>query len=91
MIEERLTALISRALAAAASELGLTGDLPEVELSKPRQKEHGDFATNVCARGRPPRRTAPAGGGRGHRPAPAGGRLRRPRPRSRVPASSTSA
>jgi arginyl-tRNA synthetase len=48
MIEERLTALISRALAAAASELGLTGDLPEVELSKPRQKEHGDFATNVA-------------------------------------------
>ena len=48
MIEERLIALISRALAAAASELGLTGDLPEVELSKPRQKEHGDFATNVA-------------------------------------------
>jgi arginyl-tRNA synthetase len=48
MIEERLIALVTEALTAAARELGLTGDLPEVELSKPRQKEHGDFATNVA-------------------------------------------
>ena len=47
MIEERLIALLTEALTAAARELGLSGDLPEVELSKPRQKEHGDFATNV--------------------------------------------
>jgi arginyl-tRNA synthetase len=48
MIEERLIALFTQALAAAASELGLTGGPPEVELSKPRQKEHGDFSTNVA-------------------------------------------
>ena len=48
MIEERLIALVSRAVAAAAAELGLTGEPPEVELSKPRQKEHGDFSTNVA-------------------------------------------
>ena len=48
MIDERLIALLTEALTAAARELGLSGDLPEVELSKPRQKEHGDFATNVA-------------------------------------------
>ena len=48
MIEERLIALVSRAVAAAAAELGLTGEPPRVELSKPRQKEHGDFSTNVA-------------------------------------------
>ena len=48
MIEERLIALVTEALAAAAGELGLRDDLPEVELSKPRQREHGDFATNVA-------------------------------------------
>ena len=48
MIEEPLIALITQALAATARELGLAGDLPEVELSKPRQKEHGDFSTNVA-------------------------------------------
>ena len=48
MIEERLIALVTEALAEAARELGLEGDLPEVELTKPRQKEHGDFATNVA-------------------------------------------
>ena len=60
MIEKRLTALISEALAAAAPELGLAGDLPEVELSKPRQKELGDLSTNVAlvvaARVEPPAR-----------------------------------
>src|SRR5512132_2861988 len=48
MIEERLIALVTDALAAAAGELGQSGDRPEVELSKPRQKEHGDFSTNVA-------------------------------------------
>ncbi|MGA9162404.1 MAG: arginine--tRNA ligase [Actinomycetota bacterium] len=47
MIEQRLIALVTEALGEVARELGLTGDLPEVELTKPRQKEHGDFATNV--------------------------------------------
>ena len=48
MIEERLIALVTEALAAVGRELGLAGDLPEVELTRPRQKEHGDFATNVA-------------------------------------------
>jgi len=63
MIERRLIALVAEALAAAASELGLSGDLPKIEPSKPRQKEHGDFSTNVAlvvaARvNRPPREVA---------------------------------
>jgi len=48
MIEDRLIALVTVALTAAARELGLSGDPPEVELSKPRQKEHGDFSTNAA-------------------------------------------
>jgi arginyl-tRNA synthetase len=48
MIRVRLSELIRAALVAAGDELGLAGDPPEVELSKPRQKEHGDFATNVA-------------------------------------------
>ena len=36
MIEERLIALVTEALAEAARELGLEGDLPGVELTKPR-------------------------------------------------------
>jgi arginyl-tRNA synthetase len=63
MIQDRLSELIHAALLAAGDELGLTGDPPEVELSKPRQKEHGDFATNVALVlakrvGRPPREVA---------------------------------
>ena len=48
MIEDRLIALIEEAVGKVAPELGLSGDLPPVELSKPRQKTHGDFATNVA-------------------------------------------
>jgi arginyl-tRNA synthetase len=48
MIEERLTGLISEAVAAVAGDLGLPDAPPEIELSKPKQKEHGDFATNVA-------------------------------------------
>lgn len=48
MIEERLIELLRDALVASAGELGLAGPLPEIELTKPRQKEHGDFATNVA-------------------------------------------
>ncbi|MGZ4109766.1 MAG: arginine--tRNA ligase [Actinomycetota bacterium] len=65
MIEEALRALLREALAAAAPGLGIDGDLPEPELLTPRQKGHGDFATNVAlaiaARaGRSPRDVAQA-------------------------------
>jgi arginyl-tRNA synthetase len=65
MIRVRLSELIRAALVAAGDELGLAGDPPEVELSKPRQKEHGDFATNVALVlakrvGKPPREVAEA-------------------------------
>ncbi|HEX5950152.1 MAG TPA: arginine--tRNA ligase [Actinomycetota bacterium] len=63
MIEERLIALVRMALAASAGELGLEGDPPPVELSTPKKKEHGDFATNAALAlagrvDRPPREVA---------------------------------
>ena len=63
MIEDELQAWFRSGLEAAASELGLDGELPEPEVMEPRQKEHGDFATNVAMRsakaiGRPPRELA---------------------------------
>ncbi len=63
MIEERLVSLVREALLSIDAELGLDGDIPEIELSKPKQKEHGDFATNVALvlasrTGRPPREVA---------------------------------
>ena len=63
MIEERLASLFRDALARLDAELGLGGELPEVELTKPKQKEHGDFATNVALAlagraGRSPREVA---------------------------------
>jgi arginyl-tRNA synthetase len=63
MIEERLADLLRAAL--ASSGLELDGEPPPIELTKPRQKEHGDFATNLAltlsARvGRPPREVAEA-------------------------------
>ncbi len=48
MIEERLSGLIRRALEEAAPKLGLTGALPDVEISRPKQKAHGDFSTNIA-------------------------------------------
>lgn len=65
MIEDRLVAWLREGLAAAAPGLGLDGDLPVPELQAPRQKEHGDFATNVAlalarAAARPPREVAQA-------------------------------
>lgn len=48
MIEERLTGLLLDGVAKAAATLGIDGDLPEVELMPTRQKEHGDFASNVA-------------------------------------------
>ena len=65
MIEDRLLALIREALGAAAIGLGVDGELPEPELLAPKQKDHGDFATNVALAlasraGRPPREVADA-------------------------------
>ncbi len=65
MIEDRLRELIRVALQAAAPELGIDGDLPEPELLPTKQKEHGDFATNVALAlasraGRSPRDVADA-------------------------------
>jgi arginyl-tRNA synthetase len=48
VIEERLTQLISNALSVAAGTLGIDGELPTPELLEPKQREHGDFATNVA-------------------------------------------
>ncbi|HET9724193.1 MAG TPA: arginine--tRNA ligase [Actinomycetota bacterium] len=63
MIEERLIALVEEALRASTGELGLEGEAPPVELSTPKKKEHGDFATNVALAlagrvGRPSREVA---------------------------------
>jgi arginyl-tRNA synthetase len=66
MIESELIDWLREGLRAAAPALGLTDDaLPEPELSVPKQKEHGDFATNVALAlagraGRPPREVATA-------------------------------
>ena len=63
MIEEDLSALLREALAASAGELNLEGEPPQIELSTPKLKEHGDFATNVALAvagraGRSPREVA---------------------------------
>ncbi|MGZ8579970.1 MAG: arginine--tRNA ligase [Actinomycetota bacterium] len=65
MIEDRLVALLSEALEAAAPSLGIDGDLPTPELLAPKQRDHGDFATNVALglakrAGKPPREVAQA-------------------------------
>jgi len=48
VIEDELRGWFRSGLEAAASGLGLDGDLPEPDVMEPRQKEHGDFATNVA-------------------------------------------
>ena len=65
MIEERLLDLIRSALEAAAPGLGIDGALPEPELLIPKQKDQGDFSTNVALAlasrvGRRPREVADA-------------------------------
>ena len=65
MIEERLLELIRAALETAADELGIDGERPEPELLPTKQKEHGDFASNVALvlasrAGRKPREVAEA-------------------------------
>jgi len=48
VIEDDLRTWLRSGLEAAAAGLGLNGDLPEPEVMEPRQKGHGDFATNVA-------------------------------------------
>jgi arginyl-tRNA synthetase len=48
VIEDRLKALLTDGLSAAARELGLEPPFPEPELQRPRQKEFGDFTTNIA-------------------------------------------
>ena len=48
MIERELDRLIREAVARAGEELGIEGAPDEIEVNKPRQREHGDFATNVA-------------------------------------------
>lgn len=64
MIEERLATLLRAAVGGAGLDLD-PATIPEPEILSPRQKEHGDFATNIAlvlaARaGRPPRDVAAA-------------------------------
>jgi arginyl-tRNA synthetase len=66
MIQKTLIRVLAEAAAAASADLGLDpGDLPAPELLRPRQKEHGDWATNIAMVlaprvGRPPRELAQA-------------------------------
>jgi arginyl-tRNA synthetase len=65
VIEDRLVALLGEALRGAATELGIEGELPTPELLVPKQRDHGDFATNVALglasrAGRSPRDVAAA-------------------------------
>jgi len=65
MIEERLVGWLRVGLEAAAPGLGLGRDLPDPEVLEPKQRGHGDFATNVALAlagrlGRPPREVAQA-------------------------------
>jgi arginyl-tRNA synthetase len=48
VIERQLQDWLADGLRAAAPGLGLDGDLPTPSVEAPRQKEHGDFATNVA-------------------------------------------
>jgi arginyl-tRNA synthetase len=48
VIERDLQAWLAEGLAKAAPALGLDGDLPTPDLQSPKQKDHGDFATNVA-------------------------------------------
>jgi arginyl-tRNA synthetase len=66
MVRETLISALSAAAAAAAPSLGLDpAGLPEPELERPRQKEHGEWATNLALvlapkAGMPPRDVAEA-------------------------------
>jgi arginyl-tRNA synthetase len=60
MIERQLAGLIRTAVERSRADLELDGPIPEIEVVRPRQREHGDYATNVAlavgaAVGRSPR------------------------------------
>ena len=59
MIEDDLRAWLRSGLEAASTSLGLDGDLPDPDVMQPRQKEHGDFATNVALAVAPRAGTSP--------------------------------
>jgi len=48
MVEDRLARIVRQALEGARDELGVSGELPEIEVAPSRQKEFGDFSTNVA-------------------------------------------
>jgi arginyl-tRNA synthetase len=48
VIEERLAALLSEALASVGPSFDLRDPLPEPELERPRRKGFGDFSTNLA-------------------------------------------
>lgn len=48
MIEARLVAFLKESLDAAGPRLGWSGEMPVIELERPRQKEFGDFSSNVA-------------------------------------------
>jgi arginyl-tRNA synthetase len=66
MIQQSLIRILTEAVLAASPELGLDPDgVPEPELIRPRQKEHGDWSTNIALVlapkvGRAPREVAEA-------------------------------
>ncbi|MBA3690893.1 MAG: arginine--tRNA ligase [Actinobacteria bacterium] len=65
MIEERLAALVREAVRGSGLQLDWETIPVEPEILRPRQKEHGDFATNIALVlaahvGRPPRDVASA-------------------------------
>jgi arginyl-tRNA synthetase len=60
MIQQTLTRLLHEAALAASSDIGLDPEtIPEPELTRPKQKDHGDWSTNLALvlapkAGRPP-------------------------------------
>ncbi len=48
MIEQRLSELLRQAVEAAAPVLGISPPFPDPDITSPRQKGHGDFATNLA-------------------------------------------
>lgn len=64
-VQDEIRRALAGAIAAAAAAGELSGDVPEFVLEVPRQKEHGDFATNAAllmakTERKPPRQVAEA-------------------------------
>lgn len=47
-MKAQLQALVTEAVAAFAADTGLEGDLPPVQIERPRDPSHGDFASNIA-------------------------------------------